>query len=163
MSEGFSGGCQCGAVRYTFSERPDGAHVCHCRMCQKAFGNFYAPLVGGPLETFAIDRGELAIFMSSDVVERGFCRNCGTPLTFHSVGSDRISVSIGSLDHPDQFPPIEQHGIEARWNYVNGIGQLPDRQSTEREQPERAAAIAASNHQHPDHPTEHWVPGVVAR
>ena len=31
-----TGGCQCGAVRYRATAMLDNAHVCHCRMCQKA-------------------------------------------------------------------------------------------------------------------------------
>src|SRR5690606_29156263 len=96
--ETYSGGCQCGAVRYRFSQKPSSAHVCHCRMCQKAFGAFYAPLVGGPKTAFAVTRGEIAIFMSSDLAARGFCRDCGTPLSFAFIDSEWISVSIGSLD-----------------------------------------------------------------
>ena len=80
-----TGGCQCGAVRYALLEEPTGAHICHCRMCQKAFGSFFAPLTGLPMTAFEITRGELAIFKSSDPTERGFCRNCGTPLTIHDV------------------------------------------------------------------------------
>jgi hypothetical protein len=34
-----SGGCQCGAVRYALYAEPEGASVCHCRMCQKADTN----------------------------------------------------------------------------------------------------------------------------
>ena len=39
-----SGGCQCGAVRYALYAEPYDTHICHCRMCQKAFGAYYAPL-----------------------------------------------------------------------------------------------------------------------
>lgn len=156
MSETWSGGCQCGAVRYQFTEKPRGAHVCHCRMCQKAFGAFYAPLVGGPKASFRVTRGEIATFRSSDLVERGFCRDCGTPLTFDFVAGQGISVAIGSLDHPELFPPLDQHGVEGRHFFVDAIGQLPNRASTEDEAPEIAAAIAASNHQHPDHDTAEW-------
>ncbi len=39
-----SGGCQCGAVRYALYAEPYDTHICHCRMSQKAFGAFYAPL-----------------------------------------------------------------------------------------------------------------------
>ena len=42
------GGCQCGAVRFTLEGAPGDASICHCRMCQKAFGNFYAPLATVP-------------------------------------------------------------------------------------------------------------------
>ncbi len=40
----FTGGCQCGAVRFR-AERLGRASICHCRMCQKAFGGFFGPLV----------------------------------------------------------------------------------------------------------------------
>jgi len=156
MSETYFGGCQCGAVRYQFSRKPGNAHICHCRMCQKAFGAFYAPLVGGPNETFAITRGVLATFKSSDPVERGFCAACGTPLTFRYLVSPNIYVSIGSLDHPEDFPPIDQHGVESRLPYARALGDLPDCPPTETEDAETAAAIAASNHQHPDHDTATW-------
>ena len=158
MSETWSGGCQCGAVRYRFTEKPSGAHICHCRMCQKAFGAFYAPLVGGPRTAFAVTRGEIALFRSSDQVERGFCRDCGTPLTFAYSDGDWVSVSIGSIDDPSAFPPVDQHGVESRIYWVNGLGHLPDRLSTEDEAPETAADIASSNHQHPDHDTHTWPP-----
>jgi hypothetical protein len=156
MSEQFSGGCQCGAVRYRFTERPGGAHICHCRMCQKAFGAFYAPLVGGPRASFEITRGTLSVFKSSDLTERGFCASCGTPLTFGSPDSQGISVSIGSLDDPSAFPPIDQHGVESRLPWANGLGYLPDRPTTEAQDADNAAAIKASNHQHPDHDTANW-------
>ena len=41
----YSGGCQCGAVRFHVEGTLGDASVCHCRMCQKASGNFYLPLV----------------------------------------------------------------------------------------------------------------------
>lgn len=156
MRETWSGGCQCGAVRYRFTARPKGAHICHCRMCQKAFGGFYAPLVGGPRDTFEVTRGEIALFRSSDKVAHGFCRDCGTPLSFAYVDGDWMSVAIGSLDNPGAFPPKDQHGVESRLSWANGLGGLPDRPATEDEDAEGAAFIKSTNHQHPDHDTAHW-------
>ena len=49
MSSKVTGGCQCGAVRYAASGTLDNAHICHCRMCQKAVGNYlHAALAGAP-------------------------------------------------------------------------------------------------------------------
>lgn len=158
MTERFFGGCQCGAVRYQFTKRPTGAHICHCRMCQKAFGGFYAPLVSAPLSAFEVTRGDVASFRSSDQAERGFCAKCGTPLTMFDVGGDRMWASIGSLDHPELFPPVDQLGIEARYDFVNDLGNLPDHPTTEQEEPETATFIKSTNHQHPDHDTKIWPP-----
>jgi hypothetical protein len=153
-----TGGCQCGAVRYALHETPSGPHICHCRMCQKAFGSFFAPLAGVPLDKFELTRGALALFMSSDQTERGFCRDCGTPLTFHYVDGKRIAVSIGSLDDPAAVPPSHQYGIESRYVWFETLPGLPGEKSTEDDDPVLAARIARSNHQHPDHDTAEWPP-----
>ena len=154
-----TGGCQCGAVRYALLEQPDNPHICHCRMCQKAFGSFFAPLTGVPLDKFEMTRGAMAIFKSSDLVERGFCAKCGTPLSFRFVDSDRISVSIGSLDEPERVEPTHQFGNEARLSWFAKLPSLPGSETTtETDAPKRASAIAASNHQHPDHDTAVWPP-----
>jgi hypothetical protein len=153
-----TGGCQCGAVRYALHEQPSHPHICHCRMCQKAFGSFFAPLTGVLREKFELTRGELAIFRSSDRAERGFCRNCGTPLTFHYVGRPRIAISIGSLDEPAKVPPAHQYGVEARMPWFATLPSLPGEQTTEEDDPALAAAIASTDHQHPDHDTSVWPP-----
>ncbi len=154
-----TGGCQCGAVRYALLTEPDNPHICHCRMCQKAFGAFFAPLTGVPLEKFEVTRGALSIFKSSDLVERGFCAKCGTPLSFRFVNSDRISVSIGSLDEPEKVEPQHQFGNEARLSWFDKLPGLPGLETTtETDTLQRAADIAATSHQHPDHDTAAWPP-----
>ncbi len=153
-----TGGCQCGAVRYALHEQPSGPHICHCRMCQKAFGSFFAPLTAVPLKAFELTRGELAMFKSSDLVERGFCRDCGAPLTFHYVHKSHISMAIGSLDEPARFQPRGQFGIEARMPWFDALPSLPGDKTTEEDGGELIVRIAASNHQHPDHDTAAWPP-----
>lgn len=157
MSTSRTGGCQCGAVRYRFMDRPGSAHVCHCRMCQKATGGFYAPWVGAVPDDFVVTRGEVNWFQSSDEGRRGFCARCGTQLAFAHTGGAWLAVSIGSLDDPEACPPLDQRGVESRLSFVSHIGGLPDRPATETEEPEVAALIRASNRQHPDHDTKDWL------
>jgi hypothetical protein len=153
-----TGGCQCGAVRYALTPPLGRASICHCRMCQKALGHFYAPYVGVPLAAFELTRGELAIFKSSDLVERGFCRDCGTPLSFRFVREDRIDVTIGSLDDPSIAKPAIQWGIEARLPWVHELDELPGEATDADGETEKHDAIRRSNHQHPDHDTKDWPP-----
>ncbi|MBT2186352.1 GFA family protein [Sphingobium nicotianae] len=153
-----TGGCQCGAVRYASSQLMDNAHICHCRMCQKAVGNFFAALVGAPNDRLVWTRGEPAIFASSDLADRGFCAQCGTPLFYRGKGSPRTGLTIGSLDDPSLAPPRVQVGMEGRHAFLDDLLHLPDEGTTEEDMIEEAPLIAASNHQHPDHDTEQWPP-----
>ncbi len=97
--------------------------------------------------------------MSSDPVERGFCRDCGTPLSLRDVGGDEIAISLGSLDEPEKVEPLKQCGNERRLSWFDKLPGLAGLETTtERDAPKMAAAIAASNHQHPDHDTDAWPP-----
>jgi hypothetical protein len=125
-------------------------------MCQKAFGSFFAPLAGLPTSAFEITRGKLSIFKSSDPTERGFCENCGTPLTIHDVDSTRITIALGSLDEPEKVEPKKEYGIESKLSWFGELTGLPGDKTTEEDNPDLAAKIAASNHQHPDHDTATW-------
>jgi hypothetical protein len=144
-----TGGCQCGAVRYALLAPPTHASICHCRMCQKASGNLFAAFTGVRCAELAWTRGEPGIFRSSELVERGFCRDCGTPLSFRYLDTDRISVTIGSLDDPRGIVIEEQFGIESRLPSFATLAALPGHESDEGEPPERIAKMASR--QHPDH------------
>ena len=108
-----AGGCQCGRVRYRLSMAPEGVHYCHCRMCQRAVGNIFAALA--PVRKTAIAwQGEPGFFRSSSAATRGYCRDCGTPLTFAYDKSEWICVTVGSLDHPAAVRPEIHYGVESQ-------------------------------------------------
>jgi hypothetical protein len=144
-----TGGCQCGAIRYAIYGEPYNPHICHCRMCQKAFGSFFAPLVSVKYDDFDWTRGEPGIFKSSEVVERRFCRDCGTPLSYAVAGGDHISVSIGSLDRPATVEPARQFGIESRMPYFAVLHTLPGSRTEDDIPPDTLTKFASR--QHPDH------------
>lgn len=151
-----TGGCQCGAVRYALYAEPYGSHICHCRMCQKAFGAFYAPLTLIRYADFAWTRGAPASFRSSPDVERGFCSACGTPLTFAHKGADYLDISIGSLDRPERVRPEIQIGIEGRIPWTAELPRLEEQRTEQIMPAERLARI--ESYQHPDHDTDAWPP-----
>ena len=98
-----------------------------------------------------LTRGTPAIFASSPPVERGFCDQCGTPLTFRFVETDRIDVSIGSLDEPEKVPPEKQFGTESRLSWFAELHSLPGTTTEELIPPELLSRI--QSRQHPDHET----------
>lgn len=114
-----TGGCQCGKVRYALYVAPQNSHVCHCRMCQRATGGVFAALAGAPKGQFEWTGGAPAFFASSNLAKRGYCRDCGTPLSFsYDMPDARFYVTIGSLDDPETAPIIKQYGVESRLSWV---------------------------------------------
>lgn len=145
-----TGGCQCGAVRYRATAMLDNAHLCHCRMCQKATGGLFAALVAAPNDALVWTQGTPAAFRSSEHVDREFCADCGTPLTYRDLQGKHTNLTIGSLDDPAAFPPCRQMGSESRMPWFDTLPTLEDEGATEAQDPDWAAAIAASNRQAPD-------------
>jgi hypothetical protein len=129
-----TGGCQCGAVRFR-AARLGRATICHCRMCQKAFGGFFGPLVTAHGVEWT--RGAPAYFASSDKVQRGFCAACGTPLSYEAGGP--AEIAIGALD----------------W-----LCALPLCKASDDPQHE-ALKASLTSFQHPDHDTAKWPMGAV--
>ncbi|MDQ0324322.1 hypothetical protein J2R99_000171 [Rhodopseudomonas julia] len=153
--ETMSGGCQCGKVRFRVTGPLGAGSICHCRMCQKAFGAFYAPLVAVKPNTLEWTRGTPAYFQSSNHVRRGFCKDCGTPLTYEAP--DGIALAIGAFDEPAKIPPKVQFGVEAKLPFVDDLAGLPSHR-TEND-PEAPAFLAdIVSYQHPDHDTTSWPP-----
>lgn len=153
----YRGGCQCGAIRFHTTELTDSARICHCRMCQKAVGNFFAALVNTPKAKLTWTRGTPARFSSSGDVDRGFCAQCGTPLFCEYLPGDQTGLCIGAFDNPQDIKPISQDSIESRMPWFTELPHVEDSGTSEDfDGPERVAAVKASNRQHPDHDTEKW-------
>lgn len=148
-----SGGCQCGRVRFR-AERLGTGSICHCRMCQKQFGGFYGPLITAYGVVWT--RGEPKRFQSSNQAWRGFCADCGTPLTYE-VPDQETELAIGAFDDPTLAAPTEQVNPNDKLPFVDGLSSLPMRQPGE--DPEQDSFNrAVVSYQHPDHETAVWPP-----
>jgi len=146
-----TGGCQCGAVRFRIRGALGRASICHCRMCQKAFGGFFGPLVSAPAGGVEWTREHPSYFQSSVNIDRGFCARCGTPLSYrHPEG---LEIAIGAFDdRSDLMPQIQVHsGSAIEW--VERIFDAPKRSPEEDSARREEGTISF---QHPDHETENW-------
>ena len=144
-----TGGCQCGAIRFALSAAPVKVSICHCRMCQKAAGAPFAALADIENADFAWTRGTPAVFRSSSIAERDFCRDCGTPLSFRRIDGPRIEIMTGAFDRPDRLVPTQQFGTESRLGWVGTITNLPSKTTLQNYGPDKLGGIVS--HQHPDH------------
>jgi len=149
---GETGGCQCGAVRFRVEGDLGEASICHCRMCQKATGGFFGPYVSAP-DGVTWTRGARKLFQSSNQVRRGFCGDCGTPLTFEFGGAS-TGLAIGALDRPADVKLSEQLASSARMPYFAELSSLPIHAEDEPRAAKHLASIVS--YQHPDHDTETW-------
>ena len=82
---------------------------CHCRDCQRASGGPFSSFVILPKEAFKVVHGTLRFYDSpchaGGKTHRGFCSDCGSPITAESPASGRDIVAIytASLDDPSWF------------------------------------------------------------
>jgi hypothetical protein len=100
-------------------------HCCHCRLCQRAFGNLFAVLVSLPTLALSFTCGAPQLYRSTPYAERGFCSACGTPLTFRYLRWECIAIAIGSLDRPDAVRPEMRGGIESQVPWLVLHDDLP--------------------------------------
>jgi hypothetical protein len=117
------GGCLCGCVRYRASPDHRDGYYCHCRMCQLAFGNTRAAYMN--LRKTEVEwQSAPAYYASSKIARRGFCSRCGTPMSFEFLDSERMDLSVGSLDDPSLVKPSEHFAVESRlaaWHAPDGL------------------------------------------
>jgi len=97
-----TGGCLCGAVRYTLKSPPKSLGACHCSMCRKFSGGIELGL-DVPADAITFQSEEtLRVYVSSEWAERGFCTKCGSSLFWRLTAPGPMqglfSLSAGSLD-----------------------------------------------------------------
>jgi len=108
MSEDWTGGCACGAVRYRLASDPFDAGWCHCRTCQLNSGSPAMAFASVPVDDFRFTRGEALVgrFESSDFGHRLFCTRCGTPFLMRvNHQPETVDFSIATLDRPERVLP----------------------------------------------------------
>jgi hypothetical protein len=93
-----TGGCYCGAVRFSIPADSFGVVACHCTDCRKMHGNYNAMLAAPRDDVRFEAEAGLTWFSSSDKARRGFCATCGSRLFKDNLGSDRLMVSAGAID-----------------------------------------------------------------
>ena len=111
MPAPYSGGCACGAIRYTVTAEPYTSYRCHCSACQKRTSSAFGLSAQVPAASLAFQEGtpetRLRTAESGNLLTVHFCGDCGTSLYSASTGRPHVHVLyIGTLDDP---AAIEEH------------------------------------------------------
>lgn len=110
MSEPYTGGCACSAIRYEIADEPRIAVDCQCRDCQHksgtghgsylAFGRRERVKLSGDATHWDLvgDRGNLKT--------RAFCPTCGSPVYLTAAADPGLfAIHAASLDDPGRYKP----------------------------------------------------------
>ncbi|MBO6636780.1 MAG: GFA family protein [Roseitalea sp.] len=106
-----TGGCHCGAVRYTVTGPLRDVIYCHCTQCRKQTGHFVAATRAADDALDIAGADALTWYAASPDAKRGFCRHCGSLVFWKRDGSDMTSIMAGSMDRPTGL--VASHHIYA--------------------------------------------------
>ena len=100
--------------------------ICHCSMCRRANA---APAVGWVMyreEQVRFTKAQPKLYRSSASARRGFCDNCGTPISFTAdYIPGLIDLTAGSFDCPEALKPALHYWDSRRLPWVRFDDGLP--------------------------------------
>jgi hypothetical protein len=125
MDTSLTGGCLCGAVRYTAVSAPLAVRQCYCRTCQYISAG--SPSVNMMMHAADVTfTGELREYVSTadsgNIMHRRFCPVCGTPVSNQAESRPQfIVMRVGTLDDPNAVAPSTAIWVSAapRWACID--------------------------------------------
>jgi hypothetical protein len=114
-----TGGCLCGAVRFTYDGAIGPAGYCHCADCRRCTGGAYTLSVRLLTSGFEVHCGSLGRYTktgeSGMPLTRHFCSTCGSPIyTSSEHRPEFIHVKAGVLDDPSVVQPAHETWTRSR-------------------------------------------------
>ncbi|WP_240608041.1 GFA family protein [Pararhodobacter oceanensis] len=97
-----TGGCMCGAVRFSATLTSAEFGACHCEMCRRWTGSALLGITM-PMANITWQGAEhIRRMQSSDWAERANCDTCGSALYYHVTlddpMADNLELCLGALD-----------------------------------------------------------------
>ena len=120
-----TGGCLCGAVRFTKKNPNTKVGACHCGMCRKWGGGPYMEVNCGTDISFE-GEDSISVYSSSEWAERGFCKNCGSHLFYRLKASQEHMVAAGLFDDQEHFVFESQVFIDKKPSFYSFSNKTKD-------------------------------------
>jgi hypothetical protein len=106
-----SGECLCGGVMVTGQGKPGPVSICHCPQCLKQGAG---PYMGVRFSGGVTFKGNaISWFRSSPHAERGFCRTCGSTISWKMQSEESGSVNVHLFDYIDGLKVGEEIFIDS--------------------------------------------------
>ncbi len=126
MTRLLTGGCLCGAIRYTVGEEIKELRACHCTHCQKTSGAAGSVNAVIPSTAFRLTQGTPRCFAvtadSGRTLNRYFCGECGSPIYSRRATTPEITVvRAGTLDEDGDMKITANIWTRSarRWAYID--------------------------------------------
>jgi hypothetical protein len=121
-----TGGCQCGAIRYSAEGEPAHHALCHCADCRKSAGAYVVGWALFPEGAVTIS-GEPRSYESSPGATRQFCGTCGTGLFYlnEAIFPGQVDIQSGTLDDPDALPAQARIQLDEAPGWMAEQHELP--------------------------------------
>ena len=125
--------CLCGQVQFSIGEEVRDLCCCHCESCRRAVGGPFVAWGTVDLVNFNIVKGKIVLVNSSPNVERGFCGNCGSSLTYkHTSRNTEIDFTLASLNGSTTLAPHSHIWVQDKLPWVKIADGLPQYETTNR-------------------------------
>jgi len=111
MEPPYTGGCQCGALRYAITAKPLTLYACHCTDCQKQSASAFGMTFRIKDESLEITTGTTrewhTVADSGNAKVAHFCGDCGTRLyNAPARHPGALSIKAGTLDDTSWLKPV---------------------------------------------------------
>ena len=103
MTQSYTGGCACGAIRYEVAGEPAVMNDCQCRVCQRESGTghgSHVTFVGAPVNIAGEASFWETVGEGGTRKRRAFCPTCGNPVYLAKTAWDVGYVA-------DRYPKVK--------------------------------------------------------
>lgn len=123
LTEPLTGTCLCGAVAITIDAMHPEVDICHCTMCQRWGGAFYAGVKGANVDVSGAEA--VTVYRSSAWAERAFCKHCGSNLWYCFTPTGNRSFLAGLFNLPPGFGIEQQIFVDEKPDWYDLVQGSP--------------------------------------
>ena len=128
MKKTYRGRCLCKAVSFEIDAPILSSVNCHCESCRRQCSAPITTYIGIPDGQWRWTGTPSTVFNSSPGVERTFCANCGTPISFRSENmSGTMHFYATAMEQPEVFAPQLHVAYEEKLSWLDIGDDLPKR------------------------------------